>query len=101
MGGRFLAHVWIGADGKIAIDWPCVQCGYNLRSLAETGSCPECGASVRRSVPIDQRSPATLREYRNAAFVLAASVLAAVLAPPAYEKLLKRIRPPSLMLWEF
>lgn len=31
---------------RIETDLACVECGYNLRTLAQTGSCPECGTPV-------------------------------------------------------
>jgi hypothetical protein len=31
------------AQGTVEVDCPCVQCGYNLRSLPLDGRCPECG----------------------------------------------------------
>ena len=31
-------------------DVPCLRCGYNLRTLAPTGKCPECGAEVAPSL---------------------------------------------------
>jgi uncharacterized repeat protein (TIGR04138 family) len=31
-------------------DLPCLECGYNLRSLASDGRCPECGLEVADSV---------------------------------------------------
>jgi MFS family permease len=34
----------------IDTDLSCIYCGYNLRGLAMTGRCPECGHSVDRSV---------------------------------------------------
>jgi hypothetical protein len=34
----------------IARDTPCFRCGYNLRSLAMDGRCPECGKAVRLSM---------------------------------------------------
>ena len=37
------------ADGRIAVDLPCVHCQYNLRTLAGDGNCPECGARVWQS----------------------------------------------------
>lgn len=30
-------------------DRPCINCYYNLRGLADTGTCPECGTSVELS----------------------------------------------------
>ena len=30
----------------IGFDFPCCFCGYNLNSLALSGTCPECGAAV-------------------------------------------------------
>ena len=36
-------------DGRVAVDLPCVDCGYNLRTLARDGMCPECGRPVVRS----------------------------------------------------
>ena len=36
----------LGADGRVAEDVPCMQCGYNQRSLPGDGRCPECGHDV-------------------------------------------------------
>ena len=33
------------ADGRIDQDLPCLECGYNLRTLLDDGQCPECGTS--------------------------------------------------------
>ncbi|HPF41142.1 MAG TPA: hypothetical protein P5081_15625 [Phycisphaerae bacterium] len=33
-------------SGLVVIDLPCRRCGYNLRTLAEAGRCPECGSPV-------------------------------------------------------
>ena len=33
-------------DGRIDQDLPCLKCGYNLRTLLDDGTCPECGASI-------------------------------------------------------
>lgn len=35
--------------GRIAVDLPCLNCGYNLRTLAADGLCPECGTPVANS----------------------------------------------------
>jgi hypothetical protein len=37
------------SDSRIAIDLPCIRCGYNLRTLRADGACPECGESIGRS----------------------------------------------------
>ncbi len=31
-------------------DTPCCRCGYNLRGLATTGLCPECGTAIAHSI---------------------------------------------------
>ena len=31
-------------------DTPCRRCGYNLRGLATTGLCPECGTAIALSL---------------------------------------------------
>lgn len=30
---------------------PCAECAYDLRGLGSRGNCPECGVSIRRSLP--------------------------------------------------
>ena len=37
-------------DGRVAIDLPCLHCGYNLRTRQGAESCPECNTAVRRSL---------------------------------------------------
>lgn len=38
------------ADRNIQTDTPCRRCGYNLRSLAESGKCPECATPIALSI---------------------------------------------------
>ncbi len=38
----------------VDIDWPCVNCTYNLRLLPVDGKCPECGEPISRSVDDDE-----------------------------------------------
>jgi uncharacterized repeat protein (TIGR04138 family) len=40
----------VDADTPIQADTPCLQCGYNLRALAVTARCPECGYPALRGV---------------------------------------------------
>ncbi|HUU98821.1 MAG TPA: hypothetical protein VM487_24075 [Phycisphaerae bacterium] len=40
----------LDADGRVATDLPCVNCGYNLRTLSVEGLCPECAHPVRLSL---------------------------------------------------
>src|SRR5262245_45311864 len=40
----------LDANGRVAVDAPCLRCGYNLRSLEATGYCPECRAPVITSL---------------------------------------------------
>jgi acyl-CoA thioester hydrolase len=37
----------------VDLDWQCVECGYNLRTLSVEGRCPECGELVSRSLGDD------------------------------------------------
>lgn len=41
-------------DRVIDEDLHCVHCGYNLRTLATDGDCPECGAPVEETVHLPQ-----------------------------------------------
>ena len=45
-------------DNRIDQDLHCVHCGYNLRTLAKDGDCPECGAPVEETIhPPQTMSP--------------------------------------------
>ena len=50
----------LGADGRVAIDLPCLGCGYNQRTLATDGRCPECGHEVAATVR-ERGEPAAVR----------------------------------------
>lgn len=51
----------LGQDGRVAIDIPCIQCGYNLRAMMPENRCPECGNPVQRSLRSDQLRMANAR----------------------------------------
>jgi len=38
-------------SGRVETDLPCARCGYNLRTLAWDGKCPECATPVPASGP--------------------------------------------------
>ena len=40
--------------GRIGQDVPCIQCGYNLRTLLAEQACPECGQPVAQSLQRDR-----------------------------------------------
>lgn len=40
----------MGSQYIIDIDAPCLQCGYNLRTLPADHRCPECGSQVLASI---------------------------------------------------
>ena len=66
----------------IAADLLCANCGYNLRTLAKKGRCPECNLSISITLRGDILTGAPrqwLRIIRLAVSLLAASTIIAVL----------------------
>jgi hypothetical protein len=64
--------------GTITRDLSCVYCGYNLRTLAVAGRCPECGEPVATSLcerPFRFRNPGTAKDIRNGLVLLIVGVL--------------------------
>jgi len=58
---------------------PCRQCGYDLRSLAADGACPECGSPIRNSLRgflLEYASPDYLRSLRHGATLVEISKIA-------------------------
>lgn len=81
---------------RINVDMACVGCGYNLRTLAVNGRCPECGRrvgdSIERYVTTFSVQELSLLKRRNMllvlciasvwAFFLCALLVHELLAPP-------------------
>jgi hypothetical protein len=68
----------------ISSDTPCMDCGYNLRSLSPDGRCPECGREVGASLAFHDfwhQSP-RLRRLRTGVFLLAASQIVWLVISP-------------------
>jgi hypothetical protein len=66
------------SQGAIAIDLPCLQCGYNLRGLDPASRCPECGADITRSTRGDLlrfANPDWLRRVKLGADLMLATIL--------------------------
>jgi hypothetical protein len=72
------------AAAIVADDAPCRRCGYNLRGLPHTGRCPECSASIERSLRgniLDVADPAYLHRLRRGATLVEISILTFVALP--------------------
>jgi uncharacterized integral membrane protein/predicted RNA-binding Zn-ribbon protein involved in translation (DUF1610 family) len=70
-----------GTDEHVDADLTCVECGYNLRTLAYSASCPECGTAVLVSSRGDHLSAAPtqwLRALVHGAWWLRVSVVLAL-----------------------
>lgn len=65
---------------RVATSIPCAQCGYNLRTLALEGACPECNRPVADSLPrqLEDISPDDARRLHRAALLLASVVVLVV-----------------------
>jgi hypothetical protein len=48
--GEIVASSVSETESIINVDLPCAGCWYNLRTLARTGSCPECGLAISSSL---------------------------------------------------
>ncbi len=62
----------------VAVDQPCIRCGYSLRGLPASGLCPECATPVERSLHGDMlvySDPAYVNELSLAARLILVGVL--------------------------
>lgn len=68
--------------GILSSDRACVSCGYNLKGLAVTGACPECGLSIEKSLRgdlLEYASPEYLAKLHRGVFLILSSIIAQVL----------------------
>lgn len=74
-----MAESAVNPDEGAAVgdDLACMKCGYNLRTLAHTTNCPECGNPVQSSIEFSRRiGSLNFRPLkRGALFMIAASVV--------------------------
>lgn len=69
--------------GVVETDLACAGCGYNLRTIAWAGICPECGLAVERSrLPADLRfeSIKAMQRARTAVTLGAIAILPPIVA---------------------
>ncbi len=77
----------LDADGRVAIDLPCLRCGYNLRTLAKAAVCPECAYPVgntTRSRYLWRSPPRWLERVAGGADMLSFSAIAGVVCAAGY-----------------
>lgn len=61
-------------DAHVALDTSCIGCGYNLKTMAVSGNCPECGRPVNDTLnrpPLERIAG----PVRLAAFVMVANAV--------------------------
>lgn len=76
-----MSEQYTNASRHIATDLPCANCGYNLRTQAKKGRCPECNLSISISLEGSLLIGAPrewLRIVRFAVSLLAASTIITV-----------------------
>jgi len=72
-----IAAVVVGPDGRVQVTAPCIQCGYNLRTLLADAVCPECAYPIAQSLRGDFlrfARPNWVRGLRNGATLLIAAL---------------------------
>ncbi|MBI4580619.1 MAG: hypothetical protein HY718_13005 [Planctomycetes bacterium] len=67
----------------VTADLFCVHCGYNLRTLAISGICPECASSVRESIISGPEVDWARRARRGLTWLIAATAGSTVLMIPS------------------
>ncbi len=71
----------VTSPGCVADDLGCPRCGYNLRTLPWSGTCPECNLSVAVAAARHGFRLADVRSLRRARYAIGVLVLSSVLAP--------------------
>lgn len=80
--GRDIADAEVALPHTVVDDRPCVKCSYNLRGLPGTGSCPECGTHVERSLRGDllrYASTEYVAQLHQGVFLVQAGIIVSVL----------------------
>lgn len=70
-------------DATLDHDRPCLSCGYNLRGLPTSGSCPECGTPVERSLRgnlLLYSSPDYVASLHRGVFLIQAGIITTILS---------------------
>jgi hypothetical protein len=75
----------LDAEGRVAVDAPCVSCGYNLRTLKADALCPECAQPVSYSIQgyfLRFASPGWIRGLGNGLVLVIVALGGAVVVLP-------------------
>ncbi len=88
MGATYTPHEFpTDGEGRVNVDVPCTRCGYNLRSLAADGTCPECGTLVEESARrryLRFADPSWVRGLAGGAGLLLICLIGLIIVPLLY-----------------
>jgi hypothetical protein len=76
----------LDAEGRLAVDAPCVGCGYNLRTLKPEAVCPECAQSVAYSIRgyfLRSASPGWVRDLARGSLLVLIALGGMIVLGPA------------------
>ncbi len=81
------ATLALDAEGRVAIDLPCVGCGYNLRTLLHDARCPECARPVVESLRGDFlrfADPGWVKGLGRGLLLVLIAIGAGIVLPPLF-----------------